>query len=375
MRPTRSFALLLPVLLAALLVACGDAGSDPDALTAVDPETGEPVATPHTDDPGKRVADTDVDVDPEDSCGAAAVDLDPELAAGESEYADETVTFAVKFGDEVSPHRLMSTMLMPGETLDVEVVLGDPNHRYQATAEAGRLEEVGPSSWRWTAPEVPGMTCILVSDLDADEKSCLNVFVLTPYDHSGTLNGYRIGTYQKELYKGRIEYARPEGFVEVREDNLDTWVTPHFQLKQFVCKQASGYPKYLLLRTRMLLKLERILEEVNDQGIPASSFYVMSGYRTPFYNASIGNQTTYSRHAYGDAADIFVDQNRDGRADDIDGDGRATITDARLMQRLVEGLVDETWYHPFVGGLGLYPATAAHPPFIHVDTRGFRARW
>ena len=28
-----------------------------------------------------------------------------------------------------------------------------------------------------------------------------------------------------------------------------------------------------------------------------------------------------------------------------------------------------------VGGLGAYGSTAAHGPFVHVDTRGHRARW
>jgi hypothetical protein len=32
--------------------------------------------------------------------------------------------------------------------------------------------------------------------------------------------------------------------------------------------------------------------------------------------------------------------------------------------------------HPtLVGGAGVYPATSAHGPFIHIDTRGYRARW
>ncbi len=30
---------------------------------------------------------------------------------------------------------------------------------------------------------------------------------------------------------------------------------------------------------------------------------------------------------------------------------------------------------PYQGGMGFYPGTAAHPPFVHVDVRGTRARW
>ena len=61
----------------------------------------------------------------------------------------------------------------------------------------------------------------------------------------------------------------------VREVRL----SPHFTLGQFVCKQAGGYPKYVVLRERLLLKLERLLEAVNAKGHAAETFHVMSGYR------------------------------------------------------------------------------------------------
>ena len=32
--------------------------------------------------------------------------------------------------------------------------------------------------------------------------------------------------------------------------------------------------------------------------------------------------------------------------------------------------------HPeLIGGAGIYPAGPGHGPFIHIDTRGYRARW
>jgi len=35
----------------------------------------------------------------------------------------------------------------------------------------------------------------------------------------------------------------------------------------------------------------------------------------------------------------------------------------------------KSWYQPFEGGLGLYKANAAPGPFVHVDVRGYPARW
>jgi uncharacterized protein YcbK (DUF882 family) len=101
----------------------------------------------------------------------------------------------------------------------------------------------------------------------------------------------------------------------------------------------------------------------------------MSGYRTPHYNYAIGNRTQHSRHAYGDAADVFVDSDLDGVIDDLDRSGRVDTGDAKWLYSIVESLYGETWYMPFVGGLGLYGPKPHRGPFIHVDTRGQRARW
>ena len=125
----------------------------------------------------------------------------------------------------------------------------------------------------------------------------------------------------------------------------------------------------------LLLKLERLLRAVNEAGVRAPTFAVLSGFRTPAYNKAIGNTTSYSRHLYGDAADVFVDADGDGRMDDLDGDGAVTRADAEWLAGVVEGLADQPWYAPLVGGLGIYGATPGHGPFVHVDTRGEPVRW
>jgi hypothetical protein len=146
-------------------------------------------------------------------------------------------------------------------------------------------------------------------------------------------------------------------------------------LGQFVSKQPGGFPKYLVLRERLLIKLELLLEEARKAGIRATTFRIMSAYRTPSYNRSIGNETRYSRHVYGDAADIYVDEDGDGSMDDLNGDGRVTLDDARALAGMADSLRGRTWYTPLEGGLGLYPATAWHGPFVHVDVRGHHVSW
>jgi hypothetical protein len=76
---------------------------------------------------------------------------------------------------------------------------------------------------------------------------------------------------------------------------------------------------------------------------------------------------------FGDAADIFVDDDGDGWMDDLNGDGRVDIEDAKVILRSVDRVERE---HPeLVGGAGIYAASGGHGPFIHIDTRGYRARW
>jgi hypothetical protein len=71
----------------------------------------------------------------------------------------------------------------------------------------------------------------------------------------------------------------------------------------------------------------------------------------------------------------MVDQDRDGRMDDLNQDGRLSDADAYVLSGVIESLNYRTWYQPFIGGLGIYGADDRRGAFIHVDTRGRRARW
>jgi hypothetical protein len=285
------------------------------------------------------------------------------------------VSFAVKFKDEVSPFPILGIFVMPGEEVPLEAVLTDSTIRYTAQAAAGRLTRLEPNRWRWTAPDEKGLYPVWVRDSASGETVTLNAFVLVPMPTAATIGEFMVGRYESRPLRGNPVYARPTGFVEVTEENRGTLVAPHFTIGQFVSKQSGGFPKYLVLRERLLLKLEMLLEEVRSAGISANTFRVMSGYRTPYYNRSIGNETRYSRHVYGDAADIYVDDDDDGIMDDLDGDGKSTLDDARALGEVIGSLSEKSWYQPFEGGLGLYKANRAHGPFVHVDVRGHPARW
>ena len=94
------------------------------------------------------------------------------------------------------------------------------------------------------------------------------------------------------------------------------------------------------------------------------AFDVHSGFRTPAHNAGVWRAAQDSRHEYGDAADLAIDAN---------GDGRITLADQLIVARAVEQVELE---HPdLVGGLGLYTSRNYRTPYVHIDTRGKRSRW
>ncbi len=294
--------------------------------------------------------------------------------------ADRTETagnrVAVRYRDAVSPNRVRTLTVLPGEAVTFDVVDPELGSGYAAQSAGGQLVPQGTGSWKWTPPSAPGLYPIDVKAPDGNEVVRLQAFVVVPYERlqGEFLHGYRIGCYPEKPLAGRACYRPPAGFVEVNRENENVLVSPHFRLGQFLCKQPSGSPKYVVLNERLLLALEYVLERVNDAGYQASTFHVMSGYRTPAYNRSLGN-VNYSLHQWGAAADIFIDENGDGMMDDLNGDGRSDIRDAEVLYRLINEAAARPEAQGLIGGLGKYPKTAAHGPFVHVDVRENRARW
>jgi hypothetical protein len=292
-------------------------------------------------------------------------------------FSSEKAGFTVRFNDETSPYRVMSIFVLPLENLVIGVQDPGPGGPYSMETSDGIIIPGTAARWSWQAPDKPGLSFLRIIHPASHDSILLNVFVMVPYDRlqGEELNGYRFGKYPTIPLKQLPIYRPPRGFIEVTEENLETPVSPHFQLKDFICKQDGDYPKYLVLKEKLLLKLELILEKVNEQGISCRTFHIMSGYRTPYYNKLIGN-VKYSRHLWGGAADIFIDENpEDGMMDDLNGDGQINFRDAGVLYDIIDRMYGKPWYQRFLGGLGRYEKSNNHGPFVHVDVRGFRARW
>lgn len=319
----------------------------------------------------------DGDVPPDVFMEAATADWFTDSFDDGSEFEPGEARFSLKIKDNLIPYDIFGVFVMPSEKLAIEAVFPDGRGSGLLTADDGATVQLGPGTWNWTAPKTPGLYPVVVTETSSGDVIRLNVFVKTPFDH-GTeyLNGYRIGEYEAKPLRGSQAYTRPDGFVEVTTENRDTPVSPHFTLEQFLCKQQpSQWPKYVIVQERLLLKLEILVQQVNAMGYQANTLNVMSGFRTPWYNRSIGNRTEYSQHLYGGAADVYVDLDGDAWMDDLTGDDEVTRRDAVRMANIIESMKDEAWYRPFVGGLGVYSPASHRGPFIHIDVRGSIARW
>lgn len=213
-----------------------------------------------------------------------------------------------------------------------------------------------------------------------EARQAETLIVLTPFSAkvNGRIGAYRMGTWPFERQAPRDPaYDNPEGFVEVTPENFRTRVSEHFTLGQFLTKgQENVWPKYLALDRRLVDKLELTIEELARRGYPTGGFFVMSGFRTPDYNDAGGarsGRSAISRHLYGDAADIYPDRTGRGWIDDLNGDGRRDIRDARIVAEAAEAV--EARHPELSGGVGIYPGNGSHGPFVHIDARGRRARW
>ena len=114
---------------------------------------------------------------------------------------------------------------------------------------------------------------------------------------------------------------------------------------------------------------------MKNRGIDNSRVVVLSGFRAPYYNDLRIDEgaARASRHQFGDAADLIIDADNDGRMDDLNRDGRRDVRDLNAIGAAVARVERE---HPeLIGGLGTYAAMGPSGPFAHIDVRGTSARW
>ena len=293
------------------------------------------------------------------------------------------------FGPEkpAQPTYLADAMLgflhpLRGESGALHYAPALPGSRVVADSPAGMDGIIEGGGTNFRAPARPGIYKLTVA-LNSAKRPVEDISIVTLVPMSQKRGG-RIGTYQLGTWpfeRGGTprtpRYAAPAGFIQVTPENQNFAVSEHFRLRDFLTKDQGGvWPKYVLLDPKLIDKLELTIKELKRTGVRVEHVHVMSGFRTPRYNSGGGNtagRANLSRHMYGDASDVYVDNNRDGQPDDITRDGRVTTADAEAFARAAERV--EQQHRSLIGGIGVYSACCGHGPFTHVDVRGSRARW
>jgi hypothetical protein len=268
---------------------------------------------------------------------------------------------------------------LPNDTVEFPLeVAGDPAeilYQWVSLADLTSVDSLRPLRGAYLrAPGTPGFyRLVLARGADARVLADLTLAVKVPFSEKkgATLNGYRIGTYVAEQ-KGAASSERPDGFIQVSDNDMALALSRHFTVADFVTHDNQKvWPRYSAVDPRILDKVELVLAEVDKLRKAAPSVKldvaqfaldVHSAFRTPLYNRA-QSRARESRHQYGDAVDFSID---------ADGDGRVNSRDIRLITQAVDSVEK---YHPdLVGGLGVYGGLG-RGPYVHIDARGSKVRW
>jgi uncharacterized protein YcbK (DUF882 family) len=260
---------------------------------------------------------------------------------------------------------------LPGRVVAVPLELsGRPAGLSYQWLDVGSMVSTGapqPLAGPILAPEEPGFYRLaVVREGQQRVVDSLTLGVLKPLTEKrgASINGYRIGFYRGERRGDAV--GAPEGFLEVLEHDAALSVSQHLSLSDFLAHDSqTTWPRYVAVDPRLLDKLELVFEEIvrmrGGDGETIGNVDVHSGFRTPLHNRRIVRAASDSRHQYGDAADIAVDANEDGRI---------SVADLSLIVRAVEAV--ERRHPELLGGLGIYRGGSA---YAHIDVRGHSVRW
>jgi uncharacterized protein YcbK (DUF882 family) len=219
------------------------------------------------------------------------------------------------------------------------------------------------------APDAPGfyyLQLTLANERRIVRDPPLAVLVPRSEKKGSVLNGYQMGFYRGERPR-RADPEAPVGFVRIDTADLELPVSAHLRLADFLTRDRQNiWPRYAAVDPRLLDKVELVLAEIGTwTGSPDRDpvqFDIHSSFRTPEHNRLIRSAARDSRHQLGDAIDLAVDANRDGRVNS---------KDTKLVSMAVD-IVERT--HPdLVGGMGIY--LLRNQPYVHIDARGIKVRW
>jgi hypothetical protein len=207
------------------------------------------------------------------------------------------------------------------------------------------------------------------------------------------VNGKSIGAYLDPLKSPSAlvrehadRYQIPKFFALLTPETARLRLGPDFELGNLIAfidrTDKEGHKIFtterhtdvLPIRMELIDKLVKLRERLQQKGIKCSHFAITSAFRTPDYNKVVGG-VAYSRHCYGDAVDLYIDENNDHHMDDLNGDGKLDRKDGLIIANACRELELEGAVVP--GGIGVYEWAGEESvrSHVHIDCRGYISRW
>jgi hypothetical protein len=264
------------------------------------------------------------------------------------------------------PLNRMAFVVFPGDS--VTLATGEAVTGWSATA--GHPATGSGDTFGWRAPRSHGIFHIDVCCGNQVEKYTVIVPVETCRWRTTRLNSFSIGSYGD----GNGMERKPDYFIEVSSSGMGARISTHLTLGDFLCHVDGRFPQYMALDLRLADKIEATLDAVAEVYPAASSVHNISGFRTPAYNAAIGNDTSESLHLYGKAVDLWIESwPPNDLMDDLDRNKRIDVYDGEYLVDIVRTL--EAQGRVVTGGASAYRWIPSHGPFVHLDIRGSQAVW
>jgi len=272
--------------------------------------------------------------------------------------------------------------------------------------EGGELNPAREGNGYWAqdakAPQQPGLYQLVWKDLNDNTMTLHSLQVLVMGRAEASTRGDRttvkvdgksIGQYLdptkspvKRVRENAHLYHPPQYFTSIQNGLDQLKLGPDFELGNLIAfKDYYGndgkkvyttqrHTDVLPARADLIDKLVRLRQRLRDKGVKVTRFWVTSGFRTPDYNKSIGG-AAYSRHCFGDAVDICIDEDGDKHMDDLNGDGKLDRKDGIIIGDACRELELEGAVVP--GGIGVYEWSGEESvrSHVHIDCRGYVSRW
>jgi len=149
----------------------------------------------------------------------------------------------------------------------------------------------------------------------------------------------------------QVHYARVGYFIDLSRASLSARVSENFTIGEYLNPTVRRGGRRAYVDAQIVYHLQQVRSGLGRPLVVSSAF------RDPEHNRDVGG-ATYSRHLYGDAVDIDVDQSApdaNARAQEIYNEARDVGID--YVQPLTETSVS-------VGG-------SQRASWVHVDDRGF----